>query len=133
MSRNRTDIPALSLSRRERQILDALFRAGEATAADIQAQLPQPPSYSAVRALLRILEDKGHILHRQEGSRYVYAPVMQREQAKKSALRHLLDTFFEGSAAVAVAALLDGEAGSLTAEELERLEQRIADARLEAE
>jgi BlaI family transcriptional regulator, penicillinase repressor len=133
MSRNRTDLPALSLSRRERQILDALFRAGEATAADIQAQLPQPPSYSAVRALLRILEDKGHILHRQEGSRYVYAPVMQREQAKKSALRHLLDTFFEGSAAVAVAALLDGEAGSLTAEELERLEQRIADARLEAE
>jgi BlaI family transcriptional regulator, penicillinase repressor len=133
MSRNRTDLPALSLSRRERQILDALFRAGEATAADIQAQLPQPPSYSAVRALLRILEDKGHILHRQEGSRYVYAPVMQREQAKKSALRHLLDTFFEGSAAVAVAALLDGEAGSLTAEELERLEQRIADARLDAE
>lgn len=120
-----------TLSRREREITDLLFRLGEATAAEVRAQLSEPPSYSAVRALLRILEEKGHILHRSDGTRYIYLPAVKREQAKRSALRHVLDTFFAGSAAGAVAALLDGDAGQLTPQELDRLEARIARAKKE--
>lgn len=116
------------VSRRERQILDVLFRRKEATASEIQAEIPDAPSYSAVRALLRILEEKGHIRHREDGPRYVYVPVVEAETARRSALRHVLDTFFEGSAAGAMAALLGGDV-NLTKEELDRMEALIAKAR----
>src|SRR5262245_36184808 len=86
------------LSRRERQIMDLLFQRGRATAAEVRAGLPDPPSYSAVRAMLRVLEEKGHVRHAQEGQRYVYLPRLARERAKRSALRHVVKTFFDGSA-----------------------------------
>jgi predicted transcriptional regulator len=116
------------LSRREREILDVLFRRKEATAMEIQAEIPEAPSYSAVRALLRILEEKGHVRHREDGPRYVYVPVVEAEAARRGALRHVLDTFFDGSAAGAMAALLGGEV-DLTKEELDRMEALIAKAR----
>ena len=119
------------VSRRERQILDVLFRRKEATALEIQADMPDAPSYSAVRALLRILEDKGHVRHREDGPRYVYLPVAEAEAARRSALRHVLDTFFEGSAAGAMAALLGGDGDSISKEELDRMEALIAKARKE--
>ena len=117
------------VSRRERQILDVLYRRKEATALEIQADIPDAPSYSAVRALLRILEEKGHVRHREDGPRYVYLPVLEAEAARRSALRHVLDTFFEGSAAGAMAALLGGDGGALSKEELGRMEALIAKAR----
>jgi predicted transcriptional regulator len=117
------------VSRRERQILDVLYARGRATAAEIQAALPDAPSYSAVRALLRILEEKGHIQHEQDGPRYVYLPTVGRERAKRSALGHLLKTFFDGSAEQAIAALLDSSASRLSDAELERLASLIAEAR----
>jgi predicted transcriptional regulator len=120
-----------AVSRRERQILDVLFRKKEATAAEIQAELPDPPGYSAVRALLRILEEKGHIRHREDGPRYVYLPVVEEAAARRSALRHVLDTFFEGSAAGAMAALLGGDGGKLSQEELARMEALLQKARKE--
>lgn len=119
------------VSRRERQILDVLFRRREATASEIQSDMGDAPSYSAVRALLRILEEKGHVRHREDGPRYVYLPVVGAEAARRSALRHVLDTFFDGSAAGAMAALLGGDGGSLSKEELERMEALIAKARKE--
>ena len=121
--------PHLDLSRRERQIIDALFRLGRASAADVRAAIPSPPSYSAVRALLRILEDKGHVRHEQDGPRYVYMPTVARENAKRSALRHMVQTFFEGSSAQAISALLDSSASKLDDAELDRLSRMIADAR----
>lgn len=117
------------LSRRERQIMDALFQKGRATAAEVQAALPDPPSYSAVRALLRILEEKGHVRHEAEGPRYVYAPRVDRDKARQSALTHLVQTFFDGSVAQAAAALLSQGAPKLTDEELERLSAQIQKAR----
>jgi BlaI family transcriptional regulator, penicillinase repressor len=117
------------LSRRERQILDILYERGEATAADVQAALPEPPSYSAVRALLRILEEKGHVRHKQDGPRYVYLPTVARDNAKKSALRHMLKTFFDGSAEQAISALLDENSSSLSSAELDRLARLIDTAR----
>ena len=119
------------VSRRERQILDVIYRLGRATAADIQQAMPDPPSYSAVRTFLRILEDKGHVRHEQDGTRYVYLPRVARDQAKRSALRHLLNTFFEGSAGQAIAALLDEDAGKLSDEDWTRLAERIERARKE--
>jgi predicted transcriptional regulator len=119
------------LSRRERQILDVLYQAGRATAAEVQQAMPAPPSYSAVRTLLRILEDKGHIRHEQEGTRYVYLPTVNRERAKRSALRHLLNTFFEGSTTQAIAALLDEDAKKLSPDDWQRLEAAIERARKE--
>lgn len=119
------------LSRRERQILDILYARGRATASEVQEAIADSPSYSAVRALLRILEEKGHVRHEQDGVRYVYLPTVPREKAKKSAMRHLLQTFFDNSAAQAVAALLDDAGGKLTAAELDRLEERIRQARKE--
>src|SRR3954463_1854164 len=95
------------LSRRERQILDILYQRGQATAAEVQTALPEPPSYSAVRALLRILEDKGHVRHEQDGPRYLYVPTIARDNAQRSALKHILQTFFDGSAEQAISALLD--------------------------
>jgi predicted transcriptional regulator len=117
------------LSRRERQILDILYQKGRATAAEVQAELPEPPSYSAVRALLRILEDKGHIRHEQDGPRYVYLPTVARDNAKRSALRHILQTFFDGSAEQAISALLDEPSTRLSREELDRLARLIDGAR----
>ena len=119
------------LSRRERQILDILFRRGRATAAEVHADLPDRPSYSAVRAHLRTLEDKGHARHEAEALRYVYTPTTQPGRARKSALRHLVETFFDGSPASAAAALLDGSATRLTAEELDHLSTLIEKARKE--
>ena len=119
------------LSRRERQILDVLYKAGRATAADVQQALPAAPSYSAVRTLLRILEDKGHIRHEQDGTRYVYIPTITRERAKRSALRHVLNTFFEGSTSQAIAALLDEDASRLSENDWQRLEAAIERARKE--
>jgi BlaI family transcriptional regulator, penicillinase repressor len=117
------------LSRRERQIVDALYKLGRASAAEVRAELPDAPSYSAVRALLRILEDKGHVRHEQHGPRYVYAPTVARDSAKRSAMRHLLHTFFDGSAAQAMSALLDVSSSRLSDSELDRLEQLIDAAR----
>src|SRR5262245_61691249 len=117
------------LSRRERQILDLLYAHGSATAADVQHSLPDPPSYSAVRALLRILETKGHARHEQQGTRYVYLPVVPRDSARQSALTRLVKTFFEGSAAQAAAALLDSS--TLSKDELEHLSSLIERARRE--
>jgi BlaI family transcriptional regulator, penicillinase repressor len=120
-----------TLSRRERQILDILYNRGKATAAEILAALPDPPGYSAIRALLRILEEKGHVKHQQDGVRYVFLPIVSRKKASVEALRHLLETFFDGSAANAAEALVDGSAARLAPEELDRLEQLIAQARKE--
>jgi predicted transcriptional regulator len=113
------------LSRRERQILDILYREGKATAAEIQAALPDAPSYSAIRALLRILEEKGHIKHQSDGPRYVYLPSVSPQKARVSALRHVLNTFFNGSAADAAAALVDDSAAKMSLDELDQLEALI--------
>ena len=117
------------LSRRERQILDILYQQGQATAAEVQNALPEPPSYSAVRALLRILEEKGHVRHQQDGPRYIYLPTVARENAKRSALRHMLRTFFDDSAEQAISALLDDSSARLSPAELDRLARLIEDAR----
>ncbi len=122
---------APQLSRRERQILDILYQQGRATAAEVRAGLPNPPGYSAVRAMLRVLEQKGHVRHQEQGLRYVFAPTVPRDTARRSALRHLLDTFFHGSAEQAVAALLDVSDSQLTDQELDRLQQLIEKARKE--
>ena len=119
------------LSRRERQIMDALHRRGRATAAEVQAALPDPPGYSAVRALLRILEAKGHIKHLKAGARYVYQPRVSRETARRSALKRLVSTFFAGSVSQAVAALLENADTRLSESELQELEQTIEQARKE--
>ena len=113
--------PATSLSRRERQIMDILYRRGSATAAEIREDLPEAPSYSAVRAMLRILEEKGHLKHHADGPRYIFTPVVSRPAAQKSALRQMVRTFFDGSATEAVAALLDMSARNLSDDELEHL------------
>lgn len=118
-------------SRRERQIMDALHQRGRATAAEVQAALPDPPSYSAVRALLRILEDKGHVKHRRDGARYVYLPRLSRETARRSALKRLVSTFFAGSVVQAAAALLETADSRLPDAELRKLEQLIEHARKE--
>jgi predicted transcriptional regulator len=117
------------LSRRERQIVDILYAQGRATAAEVQGALPDPPSYSAVRAMLRILEDKGHVRHEQDGPRYVYVPTVARDNAKRSALRHMLQTFFDGSAEQAISALLDDSSTRLSDRELDRLARMIDQAR----
>ena len=117
------------LSRRERQIMDVVYRRGQATAAEIHADLPDPPSRTAVRTLLRILEEKGHLRHRQDGLAYVYQPTRPRRQAGRSALRRVLDNFFEGSLEKAVAAYLGDSATDLTPDELARLLDLIQQAR----
>ena len=117
------------LSRRERQILDILYARGAATVADVQQAIPDSPSYSAVRALLRIMEEKGHARHEAQGTRYVYLPKVPRERARDSALSRIVKTFFNGSAAQAAAALVDS--GSLSDEELDKLSALIERARKE--
>jgi predicted transcriptional regulator len=122
------DFP-VELSRRERQIMDVIYRLGSATAAEVQAELPDPPSYSAVRALLRILEEKGLLKHEQDGPRYIFRPTVTIEKAQTSALQHLLRTFFNDSPEQAVAALLDMNDGKLSQAELDRLSRIIDEAR----
>ena len=119
------------LSRRERQIMDILFCRGRATAAEVMEELPGEPSYSTVRTQLRVLEEKGHVRHEIDGVRFVYTAVLARQAARKSALRHLVDTFFDGSSEQAVAALLGGEGARLTDEQLDRIAAMIAKARKE--
>ncbi|HKC56424.1 MAG TPA: BlaI/MecI/CopY family transcriptional regulator [Vicinamibacterales bacterium] len=114
------------LSRRERQIMDILYRTGRATAAEVRAGLHDAPSDSAVRTLLRILEEKGHIRHEMDGLKFVYLPTIARDKARRSALKHVIDTFFDGSASQVVAALVDLAPGDLDEEEMGRL-QRIVD------
>ena len=118
-----------TLTRRERQIMDVLYRRTRATAADVMAELPGGPNYSTVRTQLRVLEDKGHVRHEDEGGRYVYAPAVPRHAARKSALKHLVETFFDGSAEQVVAAVLGGEASRLSDEDLERISELIDKAR----
>ena len=120
-----------TLTRRERQIMDVLYRRGRATAAEVMAELPGEPNYSTVRTQLRVLEDKGHVRHEEEGGRYVYAPAVPRHAARKSALKHLVETFFDGSAEQVVAAVLGGEASRLTDEDLARISGLIEKARKE--
>lgn len=120
-----------SLSRRERQIMDVLHRVRQATVATVREELPSPPSYSAVRALLRILEDKGHVKHSIDGPRYLYEPVAGRAAQGQSALRHLVRTFFDGSIEDAVAALIESADTKLTRKQLDDLARRIAAARRE--
>ena len=122
--------PPLDLSRRERQIMAVIYRLGRATAAEVLDQLEDPPSYSAVRAHLRILEEKGHIRHEQDGPRYVFLPTLPRELARDSALKHLVQTFFEGSTSQAMAALLDANP-RISKLELEGLSRLIEKARKE--
>jgi predicted transcriptional regulator len=119
------------LSRREHQIMDILHARGRATAAEVLAALPEPPGYSAVRALLRILEDKGHVRHQRDGARYVYAPRTSPETARRSALKRVVSTFFKGSVAQAMAALLETPDTELSDPELDRLQQLITKARKE--
>jgi len=123
-------IPALNqLSRRERQIMDVVYRLGKTSVTDVLERLPDPPSYSAVRALMRILEEKGHLKHEQDGPRYVYLPTVPRDAAQGAALSHLVRTFFGGSTEAAVAALLELPEGGMREEELDRLSRLIDEAR----
>lgn len=127
---NPSNPPGLhQLSRRERQIMDILLELGEAPAEDVRSRLPDPPSYSAARAMLRKLEDKGMIRHREENLRYVYAPAISREEARESALSRLVRVFFDGSMAQAVNALVDRSASELSQDELDRLARTIDEAR----
>jgi len=118
-----------TLSRRERQIMDILYSRGRASAAEIHQALPDPPTYSAVRAKLRVLEEKGHVRHEEESLHYVYLPTLGRETARRSALRHLVSTFFEGSVEQAVAALIDLSAARLSADKLDDIAAIIEEAR----
>jgi predicted transcriptional regulator len=121
-----------NLSRRERQIMDILFQHGRASVSEIHQALPDAPTYSAVRAKLRVLEEKGHVRHEEESLRYVYIPTVARDTARRSALRHLVSTFFEGSAEEAIAALLDLSAADLTPADLNRIQGIIDQAKKEA-
>jgi predicted transcriptional regulator len=123
--------PAHTLSRRERQIMDIVYAQGEASASDIHGALPDPPSYSAVRALLAILVNKGHLKHRSQKGRYIFSPTRRRAQVGRSALRRVVDTFFEGSLEKTVAAMLQGSDAKLSQAELKRLGQLIQQARKE--
>ena len=119
-----------NLSRRERQIMDVIYRMEKATAVDVMEKIPAPPSYSAVRAMLRVLEEKGHLKHEQDGPRYVFSPVVARDTARRSAMKHLVRTFFDGSTESAVAALLMNES-RLSRTELDRLSGLIEKAKTE--
>ena len=119
------------LTRRERQIMDILYRLGRATAGEVMHELSGDPSYSTVRTQLRVLEEKGHVHHEEQGLRYIYAPALPRHAARKSALRHLVETFFDGSAEKTVAALLGGDASKLSEDELRRIAEIVTKARKE--
>ncbi|MCG8604110.1 BlaI/MecI/CopY family transcriptional regulator [bacterium] len=119
------------LSRRESQILDIIYRLGEGSVSDVLKQIPDPPAYNSVRVILTILENKGYLSHRQEGQKYIYSPTELLDNAKKSALKHLVSTFFEGSAPKAVSTLLDMSAANLSEAELNELAQMIEQAKKE--
>ena len=126
-----TDDRHTHLSRRERQIMDIIFARGRASAAEVAAALPDPPSYSAIRALLAILETKGHLRHEKAGARYVYFPTQARQSAGRTALNRVLQTFYDGSVEKAVAALLDTPRSELSGEEMDALARLIEKARKE--
>jgi BlaI family transcriptional regulator, penicillinase repressor len=121
----------IALTRRERQIMDILYRRGRATAAEVMKDLSGDPNYSTVRTQLRVLESKGHVRHDEEGLRYVYMPAVRRGAARRSALRHLVDTFFEGSTEKVVDALLGGDGGRLAEGEIERIAEMVAKVKKE--
>lgn len=121
--------PHSTLTRRERQIMDVLYRQGRATAAEVMAALPGSPSSSTVRTQLRVLEEKGHVRHEDQGLRFIYLPAVPRHAARRSALRHLADTFFDGSAEKIVAAVLGGEGTRVSDEELRRIAELVEKAR----
>jgi predicted transcriptional regulator len=120
-----------TLSRREREIMDVLYSAGSASAAEVHRRIPSPPSYSAVRATLRVLERKGLVAHEDDGKRYIYRPTLNRSRARRNAVEHLLNTFFDGSAAGAVMALLETPGAELTKDDLDRMAALIERARTE--
>ena len=120
-----------NLSRRERQIMDIIYQRGQATVAEVLEDLPDPPSYSAARALLRILEEKGHLKHKEQGNRYIYRPTVPRDQARRSALQRVVQTFFDGSTHQVVATLLDLSAPKLSDEDLDQLAELIERVREE--
>jgi BlaI family penicillinase repressor len=122
---------AAHLSRRERQIMDIVYRAGQVTVAQVQEQMADAPGYSAVRAMMRVLEEKGHLRHQQEGLAYVYLPTVSPDTARRSAVSHLMRTFFHGSAERAVAAVLEASQTRLSPEELERIAAMVEAARKE--
>jgi BlaI family transcriptional regulator, penicillinase repressor len=124
-------LPQTKLPRREREIMDALYQSGEATVNEVIERMPDPPSYSAVRATLRVLEDKGLVKHKQDGPRYVYLPAIPTQKAGFAALKHLVHTFFDGSAEQALVALVQMSDANLTPAELERLSDRIGKAKKE--
>jgi BlaI family transcriptional regulator, penicillinase repressor len=121
-----------ALSRRERQIMDILYKLERASVGQVLAEIAGSPSYSTVRAQLRVLEEKGHVRHEEHGLRYVYVPAVPREVARRSALRHLVETFFDGSTEKVVAALLGGEVARISPEELDRLARLISKSRKES-
>lgn len=120
-----------NLSRRERQIMDIIYEMNEATVAHVLERIPNPPSYSTVRALLRVLEGKGHLVHKQEGPRYIYSPTLAREEARRNALKHVMKTFFDGSTEDIVAALLNISEDTLSEIDYKRLSELIKKARKE--
>jgi len=124
-------VSTTGLSRRERQIMDILYRQGKASASEVREQMEDAPSYSAVRAMLRVLEEKGHVRHQAEGLKYVYVPTVARDRAKRTAVKHVMETFFNGSPEQIVAALLDVSSTRLTREELDRMSQLIEKAKQE--
>lgn len=121
--------PPLDLGRRERQIMEVVYRLGRASASEVLAELPDPPSYSAVRGMLRLLEEKGHLRHAQEGIRHVYFPTVAADDIRESAMRHVLRTFFAGSTAAAMATLLETTDEPPSEEELDTLARMIEQAR----
>lgn len=121
------------LGRRERQIMDALYQLGEGSVAEVLSRLPDPPSYSAVRTMIRHLEGKGYVRHRRSGTKYVYRPTQSHESASRTAIGHLLETFFGGSASDAVAALLDVSSHRLGEDDYRRLRELIEQARGEGQ
>jgi BlaI family penicillinase repressor len=123
--------PFSTLTRRERHIMDILYRLGRATAEEVMREMPGEPSYSTVRTQLRVLEEKGHVRHEEQGRKYVYLPVAPRASVRKSALRHVVQTFYDGSVEKVVAALLGGDAARLTDEELDRINEMVRKARKE--
>jgi len=131
MDRRQSQVPLSPLSRRERQIMDIVYKLGRATVGEVMERLSGEPAYSTVRAQLRVLEEKGHLRHEEHGLRYVYLPRVPRHMVRQSALKHLIDTFFEGSAGKAVAALLGREGFRISEEELERISELIEKAKKE--
>jgi BlaI family transcriptional regulator, penicillinase repressor len=120
-----------TLSRREREVMDVLYRRGEATVSEVLEELADPPTYSAVRSILRVLKEKGHVAHREDGPRYVYVPAVARDRARRAAMDHLVETFFDGSAEDALAALLRRSDLDLTEAQVKRLAREIRTAREE--